>query len=121
MFHQERRGTNQVLVCTNVACMLKGGNEILRHVEKRLGIRAGETTSDGAFTIVEEECLAACANAPMMICGNDYFLDLTPEKVDEILDELRKRHEAREARKVAGGSRRDESRDSTMTYPGLKS
>lgn len=118
MFHQERRGTNQVLVCTNVACMLKGGNEILRHVEKRLGIKAGETTSDGAFTIVEEECLAACANAPMMICGTDYYLDLTPDKVDKILDELKKRHEAK---KLGSGAKRDESRDSTMTYPGIKS
>ena len=53
--------------------------------------RQSESTPDGAFTVVEEECLAACANAPMMICGNDYFLDLTPEKVDKVLDDLRKR------------------------------
>ncbi|HEX4047066.1 MAG TPA: NAD(P)H-dependent oxidoreductase subunit E, partial [Elusimicrobiota bacterium] len=72
-------------------CMLKGGYGILQHIEGRLGFKAGETTPDGAFSIVEEECLAACANAPMMICGDDYFLDLTPEKVDVVLDELRKR------------------------------
>ena len=68
-----------------------GGYDILQHIETRLGIKAGETTPDGAFSIVEEECLAACANAPMMICGDDYFLDLTPKKVDDVLDELRRR------------------------------
>jgi NADH-quinone oxidoreductase E subunit len=91
MFHREQHGRNELMVCTNVSCMLRGGYDILRHIESRLGIKAGETTPDGAFTVVEEECLAACANAPMMICGNDYFLDLTPAKVDVILDDLRKR------------------------------
>jgi NADH-quinone oxidoreductase E subunit len=91
MFHQEKHGRNELMVCTNVSCMLRGGYDILHHIEKRLGIKAGESTPDGAFTLVEEECLAACANAPMMICGNDYFLDLTPEKVDKALEELRKR------------------------------
>ncbi len=91
MFHRKPHGRAELLVCTNVSCMLRGAYDILGHIEKKLGIKAGETTSDGAFTVVEEECLAACANAPMMICGNDYFLDLTPEKVDVILDQLRKR------------------------------
>jgi NADH-quinone oxidoreductase E subunit len=95
MFQRQRSGANNLMVCTNVACMLRGGYEILRHIEKKLGIKAGETTGDGAFSIVEEECLAACANAPMMICGTDYFLDLTPQKVDVILDDLRKRYEER--------------------------
>ena len=83
------------MVCTNIACMLRGGYDILHHIEKKLGIKPGETTSDGAFTLVEEECLAACANAPMMICGTDYFLDLTPAKVDVILEDLRKRYAER--------------------------
>ena len=79
MFHREKHGKNELMVCTNISCMLRGGYGILQHIEKRkLGIKAGETTPDGAFTLVEEECLAACANAPMMICGEDYFLDLTP-------------------------------------------
>jgi NADH-quinone oxidoreductase E subunit len=95
MFHREARGANELLVCTNVSCMLRGAYDILRHIEKRLGVKPGETTADGAFTLVEEECLAACANAPMMICGDQYFLDLTPEKVDKVLDELRKRHQER--------------------------
>lgn len=92
MFHRDPHGANELMVCTNVSCMLRGANGILTHIEKRLGIKAGQTTADGAFTLVEEECLAACANAPMMICGPQYFLDLTPEKVDKTLDDLKKRY-----------------------------
>ena len=100
MFHRARTGTNNLMVCTNVSCQLKGGYEILHYVEKRLGIKTGETTPDGAFRLIEEECLAACANAPMMICGTEYFLDLTPAKVDVILDDLRKRHADRKRTKA---------------------
>lgn len=89
MFHRHKVGKNVLMVCTNVSCMLRGAQEILRHIEERLGVRVGETTADGAFTLVEEECLAACANAPMMICGTDYHLELTKEKVDSVLAELR--------------------------------
>jgi NADH-quinone oxidoreductase E subunit len=103
MFHREPRGTNELMVCTNVSCMLRGAYDILAHIQKRLGIAPGETTADGAFSLVEEECLAACANAPMMICGPEYYLDLTPEKVDRALDELKKRHSER--RKVASPER----------------
>jgi NADH-quinone oxidoreductase E subunit len=95
MFHREKEGRNELMVCTNVSCMLRGGYDILHHIEKRLGITAGESTPDGCFHLVEEECLAACANAPMMICGDRYFLDLTPEKVDAALDELRRRWQER--------------------------
>src|SRR5580704_18182297 len=91
MFHREKPGRNELMVCTNISCMLRGGYDILRHIEGRLGIKAGQTTPDGAFSIVEEECLAACANAPMMICGDHYFVDLTPAKVDVALDDLRRR------------------------------
>jgi NADH-quinone oxidoreductase E subunit len=100
MFHRQRTGGNHLMVCTNIACMLRGGYDILRHVEKKLGIKAGETTADGAFTLVEEECLAACANAPMMICGTEYFLDLTPAKVDVVLEDLRKRFAERKRSKA---------------------
>jgi NADH-quinone oxidoreductase E subunit len=91
MFHREKPGRYELMVCTNISCMLRGGYDILKHIETRLGIKAGETTADGAFSVVEEECLAACANAPMMICGEQYFLDLTPAKVDAALDDLRRR------------------------------
>ena len=75
MFHRARHGRNELMVCTNISCMLRGGYEILHHIEQKLGTKPGQTTPDGAFTLVEEECLAACANAPMMFCGQDYLLD----------------------------------------------
>jgi NADH-quinone oxidoreductase E subunit len=95
MFHREKSGRNELMVCTNVSCMLRGGYDILHHIEGRLGIKAGESTPDGCFHLVEEECLAACANAPMMICGDQYHLDLTRPKVDAILDDLRRRWQER--------------------------
>ena len=88
MFHQKPVGANVLMVCTNVSCMLRGAYDILGHIEKKLGVKPGQTTPDGKFTLVEEECLAACANAPMMICGPAYYLDLTPDKVDRALAEL---------------------------------
>jgi NADH-quinone oxidoreductase E subunit len=89
MYHRHKTGKNVLLVCTNVSCMLRGAYEVLGHIEKRLGVKPGETTPDGKFTLHEEECLAACANAPMMICGDNYYLDLDNAKVDRILDELK--------------------------------
>mgnify|MGYP001005692072 FL=1 len=78
------------MMCTNVSCMLRGGYETLHKLEQQLGIKAGETTKDGEFTLIEEECLAACADAPAMICGERYFLRLTPDKVDDALAECKK-------------------------------
>jgi len=102
MFHREASGRNELMVCTNVSCMLRGGYDILHHIEKRLGIKAGESTPDGCFHLVEEECLAACANAPMMICGDNYHLDLTAEKVDAVLDDLRRRWKERQQQRPVG-------------------
>jgi NADH-quinone oxidoreductase subunit E len=90
MFETHRCGRHHVSVCTNISCMLRGAEDILGHVEKKLGVKPGETTADGMFTLVEEECLAACADAPMMICGDKYFMRLDTGKVDSALDELRK-------------------------------
>ena len=88
MFHREKHARNELMVCTNVSCMLRGAYDILHHIEKRLGVKPGETTPDGAFTLVEEECLAACANAPMMICQDQYFLRLDEKTVDAMIDEI---------------------------------
>ena len=106
MFHREKHGRNELMVCTNVSCMLRGAYDMLHYLEKKLGIKAGESTPDGAFAIVEEECLAACANAPMMICGNQYFLDLTEKKLDTIIDDLRERWQARGGAGPAGAPTR---------------
>jgi NADH-quinone oxidoreductase E subunit len=102
MFHREKMGRNELMVCTNISCMLRGGYDILKQIEERLGIKAGETTPDGVFSLIEEECLAACANAPMMICGERYYLDLTPAKVDAALDDLRRRWNEQQKAAPAG-------------------
>jgi len=90
MYHREKVGKNVLMVCTNISCMLRDAEGILAHIEKKLSIKPGDTTPDGMFTLVEEECLAACADAPMMICGDKYFMRLDNAKVDAALDELRK-------------------------------
>ncbi len=88
MFETKPVGRHHISVCTNISCMLCGGDEVLAHVEKRLGIKVGESTADGRFYLKrEEECLAACNNAPMMMVDHVYYENLTPQKVDEILDE----------------------------------
>jgi len=89
MFETRPCGRHHVSVCTNISCMLCGGEEILAHVEKKLGIKVGESTPDGRiFLKQEEECLAACVGAPMMMVDHVYHENLTPAKVDEILDKL---------------------------------
>ncbi len=88
-FQHQPVGRHTVAVCTNISCWLRGGEKILAHIEKSLGIRAGESTGDGRiFLKSEEECLAGCCGAPMMQVDHVYHEDLTPEKVDEILGAL---------------------------------
>jgi NADH-quinone oxidoreductase E subunit len=87
MYHREPVGRHVLMMCTNISCMLTGGYKTLRKLEQRLGIKAGQTTKDGEFTLIEEECLAACADGPAMICGERYFLRLTEDKVDQVLAE----------------------------------
>ena len=87
MFETQAVGRHHISVCTNISCMLCGAEEIVAHVERRLGIRTGESTPDGRFYLKrEEECLAACVGAPMMMIDHVYHEHLTPAKVDEILD-----------------------------------
>ncbi|SRR6056297_62294 len=82
-------GRHSVSICTNISCMLCGADQVVERIEKKLGIKMGETTSDGRiFLKIEEECVAACVGAPMMIVDGHYYEKLTPEKIDEILDGL---------------------------------
>ncbi|CAK0747370.1 NADH-quinone oxidoreductase subunit E [Gammaproteobacteria bacterium] len=81
-------GRHKVCVCTNVSCMLRGSDEVMAHLTQRLGIKAGETTADGRFTLREVECLGACVGAPMMQVGHQYYENLTSERIDRILDSL---------------------------------
>ena len=88
MYDLSPTGRHKVCLCTNISCMLRGSDEIVTHLQQKLGIKFGETTADGRFTLKEVECLAACAGAPMMQIGHDYYEDLTPDKVDRILEAL---------------------------------
>ena len=90
MFETHPCGRHHVSVCTNISCMLRGGQELESYVEKKLGIRTGQSTADGRiFLKREEECLAACTGAPMMMVDHIYHEHLTTEKVDQILDALK--------------------------------
>jgi len=89
MYELKPVARNNVAICTNISCMLMGSQSIVDHVEDKLGIKIGESTDDGRIYLKqEEECLAACAGGPMMQVNHVYFENLTPEKVDEILDGL---------------------------------
>lgn len=85
------RGKFNVQVCTNIACMLRGGEEILTHCKNRLGIGHKETTEDGLFSVEEVECIGGCSWAPAVQVNYDFHENLTPEKMDRVLDECRKK------------------------------
>lgn len=89
MFETRPVGRHSISVCTNICCMLRGGERILSHVERKLGITVGQSTPDGKFYLKrEEECLAACTGAPMMMVDHRFYENLTPARVDEILDAI---------------------------------
>lgn len=89
MYETRPVARNNVAICTNISCMLMGSGSIVEHVEKKLGIKIGESTEDGrVYLKCEEECLAACVGGPMMQVNHKYYENLTAEKVDEILDGL---------------------------------
>ena len=89
MFQTEPVGRNEIAICTNISCMLSGSDVIVQHIEDRLNIKLGESTKDGnIFLKREEECLAACTGAPMMMVNHQYIENLDIEKVNEILEKL---------------------------------
>lgn len=90
MYELEPVGKHKITVCTNISCMLRDSDEIVCHLEKRLGIGFNETTPDGKFTLKEGECMGACGGAPLLHINNTEMHEfLTPAKVDEILDGLK--------------------------------
>ena len=90
MFETKPVGRIHVSICTNISCMLCGSEQIVDYIQKKLGIKIGESTPDGKFYLKrEEECLAACNNAPMMMIDHVYYEHLTPEKVDQVFDSLK--------------------------------
>tara|TARA_Y100000780_G_scaffold232138_1_gene261146 strand:- start:512 stop:1000 length:489 start_codon:yes stop_codon:yes gene_type:complete len=89
MFQTKPVGQHEIAVCTNISCMLRGSDNILQHIEKRLNIKAGQSTIDGKYFLKnEEECLAACTGAPMMMLDHHYIENLDIKTVDQILNDL---------------------------------
>ena len=89
MFKREPVGTYLVNICTNIACQIMGGEELLHHAEHKLGIKAGSTTPDGKFTIEDVECIAACTEAPCLQVNYRYRHKITLEEFDQLIDDLR--------------------------------
>ena len=89
MFPKHPVGKYLIQVCHNISCALLGADSLIGYLEEKLEIKKGETTSDGLFTLISVECLGSCATAPMMQINDDYYENLTKEKVDRILEELR--------------------------------
>ena len=88
MYNKQPVGKYFIQVCTNICCALRGGMDLFAYLSKKLAIAEGQTTKDGRFTLVKVECLGACGNAPMMQVNDDYYEDLTPAKVDELLKSM---------------------------------
>lgn len=90
MFETKPVGRHSISVCTNISCMLRGADDIVVYIEKKLGIKTGESTPDGrCYLKREEECLAACTGGPMMMVDHKYYENLTPEMLDKILEGLK--------------------------------
>ncbi len=88
MLHREPMGKYNLQVCTNISCMLRGAERIFEQCAKRLGIGHRQTTRDGKFSLEEVECIGACAGAPAMQVNYDYYEDITPEKLDRLIEKL---------------------------------
>jgi NADH-quinone oxidoreductase subunit E len=88
MFYKKPMGKYVIQVCTNISCLLCNAEGIATHLKKRLGIQFGETSTDKKYTLLEVECLGSCGTSPVIQINEDYYEDLTPEKLDRILDGL---------------------------------
>jgi NADH-quinone oxidoreductase subunit E len=88
MYEHKPVGRHKICVCTNISCLLRGSDDVVKHLEEKLGIKMGQTTADGKFTLKVVECLGACVGAPMFQIGREYYENLTPAKIDAILDKL---------------------------------
>jgi NADH-quinone oxidoreductase subunit E len=89
MLHREKRGRHHVQICTNVSCMLRGGEELWEHACGKLGIGNKQTTADGAFSLEEVECIGACSWAPAILVNYDFHFNVTPESLDSLIESLR--------------------------------
>ena len=88
MYNRKPVGKYHVQICRNISCSLLGAEHLIEHVAKKLGVRPGETTPDGKFTLAKVECLGSCGTAPVMQVNDEYHENLTVESIDRILDQL---------------------------------
>lgn len=89
MYYKKPMGRYHIQVCTNVSCMLRGGENIWQHLQEKLAIGNMEKTEDGLYSLEEVECMGACGGAPMIAVNEDYYENMTIEKVDKLIDSLR--------------------------------
>jgi NADH-quinone oxidoreductase E subunit len=88
MYFKERPGKQVIHVCTSISCYLRGCDQLVEHLEERLGIKRGETTPDGRFTLLTAECLASCGSAPVLQANNEFVEHVTLESADALIDQL---------------------------------
>lgn len=91
MYNTKPVGRNHIEVCTNVSCMIRGSQKIVSQLEGKLGMKMGETSKDGTWTLSEVECMGACGGAPMCAIGEEYYENLTPEGVERMIESVSKR------------------------------
>jgi NADH-quinone oxidoreductase subunit E len=92
MYNLKPVGKMHLKICTNVACCLRGADELMEYAEKKLGVQCGETTPDGMFTLSEEECLGACTTAPVMMANDDYVENLDIQSLNHFLEKVKHEH-----------------------------
>src|SRR5581483_8375599 len=101
MYHQQQPGKRVIKVCTSISCYLRNCDKLVEHLEQRLGIKRGETTPDGNYTLLTTECLASCGTAPVLQVNNEFVENLTLETADALLDKLDRELKAGQARGTA--------------------
>jgi len=88
MYEHQPVGKHKICVCTNISCMLRGADEVVRKLEEKLGVKVGEVTPDGKYSIKKVECLGACGGAPVIMEGKDYYENITVDKVEQFISGL---------------------------------
>lgn len=88
-YNHKASGKHTIRICHNISCMLNGADDLVAYLEKKLGVKTGEVTKDGLINVKKVECLGACVGAPMFQIGDQYYENLTEDKIDEIVDGLK--------------------------------
>ena len=120
MLRRKPAGRYHIQVCTNISCMLRGGNELYQHVQKRLSIKNKEVSPSGTFSLEEVECIGACTGAPAMQVNYDFYENLNPDKIDSIFEQLQDGRKPAPAHRDVRVRSRTASRGSTRYQPAFR-